>query len=57
MIGETEMDLPMAGVNHQGVLLINPNRAAELSTNDLVRNVRNEFKIAQELREGVRGFR
>lgn len=57
MLGETEMDVPMAGVNHQGVLLINPSLAVELSTADLVRNVRNEFKVAAELRDNVRGFR
>lgn len=58
MIGETSLEIPMAGVNHQGVLLINPALLlAEVGTGDIVRRVRQEFKVAQELREGVRGFK
>lgn len=54
MIGETSMDMAIAGVNHQGVLLVNPSLLAE-TTADLVQMVRQEFKVAQELR-AVKGF-
>ena len=58
MIGETSLDMPMAGVNHQGVLMVNPQLLLQsIGTGDLVEWVRHEFRVAQELREGVRGFR
>jgi hypothetical protein len=57
MLGETDLPMPMAGVTYQGVLLVNPKLAAELSTADLVKQVRNEFKVAAELRKGVHGFK
>jgi len=57
MIGETDLDLPTAGVNYRGVLLVNPRRAVLERTDVLVKRVRSEFRQAQELREGVNGFR
>jgi hypothetical protein len=57
MLGETELAQPTAGVNHCGILLVNPELALQVSTNDLVRRVRQEFRIARELRDGVNLFR
>jgi hypothetical protein len=56
MVGETDLPQPTAGVTHQGVLLVNPNRAMALSTDVLVDRVREEFKVAAELREKISGF-
>ena len=56
MIGECELPNATNGVTHQGVLLVNPRLACELSTDVLATRVRHEFKQAQELRQGVIGF-
>ncbi len=56
MFGETEIEQPTAGVNFQGLLLVNPELAGELSSSALVKRVREEFKVARELRDGVQGF-
>jgi len=57
MIGECDLPSPTNGVTLQGVLLVNPRLAFELSTEVLATRVRNEFKQAQQLRQEVIGFR
>jgi hypothetical protein len=53
MIGETDLDTVTAGVNHKGVLLVNPRLAADVSTDRLCMLVKNEFRVAQEIRQGT----
>lgn len=55
MLGETTLETPTAGVNHRGVLLVNPDLAVRENSARLVARVREEFKTAQELRS-VNGF-
>ena len=57
MIGETSEATAVVGVNHQGVLLVNPRLANELDDLTLIERIRHEFRTAQELRDSVRGFR
>jgi len=56
MLEETDGPTALAGVTYKGVLLVNPDLAVELPTARLIEGVRNEFKVAAELRKGVRGF-
>jgi len=55
MMGETTLPRATAGVNHRGLLLVNPELAGQLSSAALVDRVRDEFITAREIRE-VRGF-
>ena len=52
MVQETDIDRVTNGVV-AGVLLVNPRLAADLSTDMLCAVVKNEFRVAQELRQGV----
>ena len=56
MLEATDGPLALAGVSYQGVLLVNPDLAVKMSTAQLVAGVRNEFKVAAELRREVPGF-
>ncbi len=55
MVGETSLPGATMGVNHQGILLINPADAAKLSPENLIDRVRHEFRVAAELRK-TNGF-
>lgn len=58
MIGEgDDLGPAIQGVNLKGVLLVNPNEACKYSTEDLSNIVRQEFRVAHELRTNVSGFR
>ena len=52
MIGETDLDRVTDGINHQGMLLVNPRLAAAVSTDMLCLIVKDEFREAQEQRQG-----
>ena len=56
MLESTDGPQALAGVSYKGVLLVNPELAVEMSTANLVQGVRNEFKVAAELRREVPGF-
>ena len=55
MMGEPTLPRPTAGVNHRGLLLVNPELAGQLSSAVLINRVRDEFITARKIRK-VRGF-
>lgn len=56
MLAETEEPRALMGVNHKGVLLVNPKLAGQIPTAQLGEMVREEFRLAQVLRKTANGF-
>lgn len=57
LIGETREPRPTMGVNYAGLVLVNPFYARQVGITKLVRMIRQELKLADDLAKNVRGFR
>jgi hypothetical protein len=57
ILGEHREPRPTMGVNARGVVLVNPLYARQLGIKKLVRLIRAELVLADELAKNVTGFR